>query len=345
MIASFLATALLGGAGPASAAEVVNGNFETGSFLGWGVSSLTGANRWTVAERKPIEEELGVAFPAGTGDHVAVTEYNGADTDILSQELDLPAASNITLSVYLFYESAVPIVVPSPNTLFVSAKPEGTSVPASQQVRVDVLKANSPLESVSPNDILTTLYASQSGDPEMLGPRLVTADLSAFAGQTVRLRIAAAVEDGPMKAGAANVLLAATPIPSPVTAEPAVSPLAGPTPGKLTLNRRFGSGRLAVTLSGPGALTVSDARRKVATASRRAGAKAKPILIRTAAVEVGGAQTVRVPILPTVAAKKRLDKSGKVPFRLQLTFAPASGGVATANYKGTLVKRLRRVRR
>jgi hypothetical protein len=342
--AALLVTVALFGTAAPAAAEVVNGNFETGSFLGWGVSSLTGTNRWTVAERKPIEEEFQFAFPAGTGDHVAVTEYNGADTAALSQELALPAASNITLSLYLFYESAVPIVVPSPNTLFVSAKPEGSSAPANQQVRVDVLKANAPLESLSPNDILATPYASQSGDPEKVGPKLVTADLSAFAGQTVRLRIATAVEDGPMEAGIANASLAATPIPPP-PAEPILSPSTGLIPGKLVLNRAFGSGALAVTLPGPGTLTVTDARRKVAIASRRAGAKAKPILIRTASVRAGGAQTVRVPIRPTTAARKILTKTGKLPFRLQLAFAPDSGAVSTDSYKRALLKRLKPVRK
>jgi hypothetical protein len=336
--------ALFGAAGPASAAEIANGNFETGTFLGWGVTSLTGTNRWTVADRKPVEEEFQLAFPAGVGDHVAVTEYNGADTDTLSQEVALPAASNITLSLYLFYESAVPLVVPSPNTLFVSAKPEGTAVPANQQVRIDVLKPNAPLESVSPNDILATPYASQTGGPQKLGPQLVTADLSAFAGQSVRLRIAAAAEDGPLEAGVADVSLASTPIPPPAV-EPILTPLTALIPGKLALNRAGGVGALTVPLPGPGRLTVSDARRQIAIASRRSVAKSKQILIRTTSIEVGGAQTVRIPIRPTAVARKRLSKSGELPFRLQLTFTPTTGAVSTTGYKGTLLKRLKPVRR
>jgi hypothetical protein len=351
------AASLLGAAGQADAAEVVNGNFEAGSFVGWGVNDLTGLNRWTVADRKPVEEEFQFAFPAGTADHVALTEYNGADTTILSQELQLPAASNITLSLYLFYESAAAIAVPSPNTLFVTPKAEGNATPTNQQVRVDILKSNAPLESVSPNDILATPYASQNGDPEKVDPKLVTADLSAFAGQTVRLRIAAAVEDGAMEAGVANVSLATTPLalPSPIT-EPIAQPLTALLPGKLVRNRAAGSGILSITLPGPGTLTVSDARRKVAVASAyadgatKATSKSAPILIRTATAQTTGPQTVRVPIRPTAAARKLLRRSGRLPFHLQLTYAPASGTatsgtVATESYRGTLLKRLRPARR
>jgi hypothetical protein len=351
LAALLIAASLLGTAAQASAAGVVNGDFEAG-LVGWGVNDLTGASRWTVSARKEVEEEHQFSFPAGTAGHVAITEYSGTDTNVLSQELQLPAASNITLSLNLFYESTAPIAVPSPNTLFVSAKPEGSAVPANQQVRVDILKSNAPLESVSPNDILATPYASRNGDPERLGPKLVTTDLSPFAGQTVRLRIATAVEDGPMEAGVANVSLAATPIaiPQPI-AEPIFQPLTGLATGRLVRNRGAGSGLLSVTLPGPGSLTVSDARRKIAVASAwaRVAAKPKPdpkpILIRTATAQTQGAQTVRVPIRPTVAAKRLLGERGELPFRLQLTFAPSGGTVSTDSYKGTLLKRLRPVRR
>jgi hypothetical protein len=349
--ALLISASLFGTAAQASAAEVTNGNFEAG-LDGWTVSDLTGANRWTVAERKPVEEEFQFAFPVGTASHVALTKYTGADTNILSQELQLPSASNVALSLYLFYESAVPIAVPSPNTLFVTPKAEGSPTPTNQQVRVDILKPNAPPESISPNDILATPYASQDGDPEELDPKLVTVDLSAFAGQTVRLRIATAVEDGPMEAGVANVSLATSPItlpPPPV--EPFLQPLTALTPGKLTRNFTSGGGLLSVTLPGPGRLTVSDARRKVAVASASALASTKraprprPILIRTALVETPGAQTVQVPIRPTPAAKKRLRRTGKVPFRLRLTFTPTSGTASAAIYKGMLLKRLKPARR
>ena len=44
------------------------------------------------------------------------------------------------------------------------------------------------------------------------------------------------------------------------------------------------------------------------------------------------------------AASRLLAKRGRVPFRLQLTFASAQGAVSTATYGGVLVKRLPRPR-
>jgi hypothetical protein len=184
----------------------------------------------------------------------------------------------------------------------------------------------------------------------VLAPTLLSADLSQFAGQTVLLRIANAVSEGEMTVGVGDVSLAISPVVQPVV-ESIVLPTVGPTAGKLLLNRHAGSARLSVALPGPGTLTVSDARRKVAVASAFAAPrvatkpKPKPILIRTATAQTQGAQTVRVPIRPTAAAKMLLGKDGKLPFRLQLTFAPPSGGATTESYKGTLLKRLKPARR
>jgi hypothetical protein len=176
-------------------------------------------------------------------------------------------------------------------------------------------------------------------------PTVVSADLSAFAGQTVRLRIANVVQEGFMQVGVDDVAIASAPVP------PAPEPVAVPLPsnaftvGKLALDRKHGSAKLDVTLPGPGMLTVTDARRQVAIASDRSGPKEKPILIRTAAVQTGGPQTVRVFLRPTPAAKKLLGQSGKLPFRLQLTYTPDGGQTATQGYRGTLVKALRPARR
>ncbi|HVW46904.1 MAG TPA: hypothetical protein VHA76_07620, partial [Solirubrobacterales bacterium] len=295
------------------------------------------------------EFEFESPLPAALGPDVAATGYGGNDTAILAQTFALPPASNLSLSLYLFYRSATPTAVPAPDTLFV--KPFGAG--GNQQVRVDVLKPDAPLESVSPNDILATLYASPAGGPEVLGPTLVGADLSRFAGQTVTLRIANATSDGEMEVGVGAVSLAATPIPPP--AAPAAAEEAPPTPisdgvaspiaQKLIHRLATGAGLLGVRLPAAGTLTVADARRKVAVASaysaaRRATAAPKPILIRTASAKVDRPQTVHVPLRPTPAAQRLLARKGRVPFRLQLTFTSDLGAVSTATYKGVLVKRL-----
>jgi hypothetical protein len=346
--------ALLLAAGPAGAAGPVEGGFESG-LAAWSKTSFYENTEWTAQTKADAEEEFEfeTAFPAAIGPYVAATEYNGDDTAILAQTFALPAASKLNLSLYLFYESATPTVIPTPDTLFV--RPFGGG--GNQQVRVDVLKSNAPLESLSPNDILATLYASPSGGPEVLGPTLLSADLSQFAGQTVTLRIANAVSDGEMRVGAGAVSLAATPLPpsppAPVAEETPPTPIsdgvASPVAHKLLHRLSTGAATLDVRLPAAGSLVVSDARRKAAVASvfsaRRTTTPPKPILIRTASVAVDRPQTVHVPLRPTAAASRLLAKKGRVPFRLQLTFTSARGAVSTATYKGVLVKRLRPARR
>jgi hypothetical protein len=345
IICLLAAIGLLGGAGSAAAAGVTEGNFESGTLRAWSAGSFNSRNIWQAEPRQDAEEDFEVTLPPEVGPYVAATSYGGTDTSYLSQAIELPAGSNLKLSLYLFYESSSPMAIPDPDTLFVK---EGGGEATNQQVRVDVLRPNSPLESLSPNDILATLYASPSGGPERLAPTLVSADLTQFAGQTVLLRVANAVADGEMTVGAGGVSLAASPIPPPIT-EPIGASAGQLTTGRLFLNRGAGNGRLTVTLPAAGHLTVSDARRQVAVASsfaaRRATAKPKPILIRTESVQTVGPQSVRVPIRPTAAAKKLLAKNGKLPFRLQLTFVPTSGAVATEIYKGTLLERVKPARR
>jgi hypothetical protein len=353
--ATLLAIAALAlAAGAASAAGPVEGNFESGTLDAWTNRGFYENTEWTVQTKADAEAGFETTLPAAIGPYVAATEYGGNDTAILAQTFTLPAASDLNLSLYLFYESVTPIVVPAPDTLFVK---NTAGEPGNQQVRVDVLKGNAPLESVSPNDILATLYASQSGGPDVLGPTLLSADLTQFAGQTVTLRIANATSEGPMKVGVGAVSLTATPLPpappAPAAEETPTTPVsdgvASPVAHKLVHRLSTGAATLDVRLPAAGSLVVSDARRKAAVASvfdsRRTTAAPKPILIRTASVAVDHPETVHVRLRPTAAASRLLAQKGRVPFRLQLTFTSARGAVSTATYKGVLVKRLRPARR
>ncbi len=353
--------ALLLAAGSAGAAGPVEGSFEKG-LASWTKTSFYGNTGWDAETTADAEADFKTTLPAAIGPYVAATEYGGNDTAILAQTFALPAASSLNLSLYLFYESETPTLVPNPDTLFV--KPSGGEPGGNQQVRVDLLKANAPLESLSPNDILATLYASPPG-AEVLGPTLLSADLSQFAGQTVTLRIAEATSEGPMKVGVGAVTLTATPLPpappAAVAEETPTTPVsdgvASPVAHKLVRQLSTGGATLDVRLPAAGSLVVSDARRKAAVASvfsarrtasaapafaaRRATAAPRPILIRTASVAVDHPQTVHVRLRPTAAASRLLAKKGRVPFRLQLTFSSALGAVSTATYKGVLLKRLR----
>ncbi len=340
-----LAAAALGVTASASAAQLVtNGDFEAGTLAGWtALRQPGGPSSWLAYSRKEFEEGKAVLSPPPSGEWAAESTLLPAGTDYLYQDVTLPAETSDQLSFYLYYSSAEPLAVPSPNTLFAS---ESDSAQPNQQVRVDVLKANAPIESLSPNDVLATAYASKAGDPTEMAPTLFHADLSAFAGQTVRLRVAAVAQQGPLAGGVDGVSIDSEPLPPPPPPSPIWSPPSNAfSTGRLFLDRKHGAAKLDVTLPGPGGLTVTDARRQVAIASARVDSGQLPTRVRTVSVRAGGPQTVSVWLRPTPWAKKRLKKRGSLFFRLFLTYTPDGGMTATQGYEGTLRKVVRRSRR
>lgn len=339
--------AALLGATSASAATVVNGDFETGTLEGWSLYQSNPGVRWSAVEY----EGEGVLPPPLSGRHAAESEQENPGTTILSQEISLEPGSSHQLELTFGYFSPAPILIPSPDNL--AAEGIGAE---NQQVRIDVMKPTSAITSVAPSDILTTVFASsesentegEESEPEM-EPRRFTADLDAFAGQTVRLRIAVAVTKAPLHALVDNVSVSSSVLPTPAVVAPQPTPPTvsnGFTVGRLSLNKKTGTGVLSVTLPDAGVLTSIDARRQTAVASL-AGSKGKesPVLIKTATVTSRAAGTVKVPIKPTAAALKILKAKGKVSFKVELTFAPTGGTAASQTYLGKLVRTLRPVRR
>jgi hypothetical protein len=334
LVSTVLLLAALGiSIGTASAAppSIVNGSFESGTLEGWTTSTLNHGEGWFA-----YSGEEGGRLAPPSGQYAAGTEIGSGspDTSFLSQEVSLPANTTDQLSIDLYYRSEGPISVPSPNTLFAASGLQN------QQVRVDVIKPNAPIESLSPNDVLATVYASKAGDLEKREPMVLTADLSAFAGQTVRLRVAVAATEA-MFVGVDDVSIASTPIPQPAP-QPAPSPSNAFVKGKLTLNKKTGTGSLTVSLPDAGILTATDARRQIAVASfAKSNGKKMPILIKTATMTAAGAGTVKVPIKATPAGKRILETSGKLKFSLRLSFAPTGGTSTTQPFAAKLLKTLK----
>lgn len=314
LIVACLALAIPAGAG---AATVVNGDFETGSLSGWQVYSSTNAGSWFAysGTGTPLPEEgmmeVHSFFPPPQGTFAAVTDEVEQSNPILYQDVALEPLWSHQLSLTLYYHSYGPIIVPEPNTLAVNGAAEDN-----QQVRVDVMRPGTPIESLNPADILATAFASKTGDSEVMLPTQLTADLTPFAGQTVRLRIANAVQDNYFNVGLDAVSITSTPPSNAITR------------GKLSLNKKKGTAKLAINVPGPGTLV--------------AVGKGKSKKVKRATLTATGAGKVQLPLKPNRAGKKILNAKGKLKTGIAVTFTPTGGLAATTDYKVTLKKTLKK---
>lgn len=317
-VAAVFAMALLTvGAAGASANTVVNGDFETGDFDGWTV----------VDQPQPPEGSWfvyslgeGPIPPPPQGDFAAITQQGGPGTHILYQDVPIEAGQPY-LSMTAYYDSDGPITVPDPDTLEAGAPGAGN-----QQYRIEVMDPSAPLESVASADILATVFRTLDGDSSFMGPTKVGVDLSAFVGQTVRLRLAEVDDLGEFNAGVDSVMTGPVPSPAPPLV-PVPTPMAPSnvfTIGKLKQNKKNGTATLKVTVPGAGILTAIDAKKKA------------PKRFKNATVASAAASTVTLKLKPTGAGKKTLKNKGKLQFKALLSFTPTGGAAGTATLQGTL---------
>jgi hypothetical protein len=315
------------GAGGAAAATVVNGNFESGDLTGWHVYSATAVGDWYAYEGidPPIagkELEAPVQAPP-QGDVAAITDEANPDTVILYQDVALRPEYEHRLSLLAYYTSHGAMAVPTPDTLSVDDEVLGGH--ANQQYRIDVMRPEAPIESVDPADILSAVFQTRSKGPEELGPTRMTADLSPFAGQTVRLRIAAAATRETLNAGVDAVAIDSAapgqPLP-PLGPVPKASNLI--SPGEAKANRANGSAILSVKVPGPGRLSVKGKVPAPGKAKKR-----PPRLIKPVTVKVAKAGTVKLRLQPTAAALGILELKQKLRVKVAVTFKPTGGSART----------------
>jgi CubicO group peptidase (beta-lactamase class C family) len=120
---------------------------------------------------------------------------NGPGTRILYRDLRLEG--RFTLQATVFYTGSGPFS--SPATLAYDA-PE-----ANQQFRIDLIRPSAPIDSVAKSDVLVNVFRTSPGDPVRRQPTEVRMDASAWAGQTVRLRLATTDNQGPLRVGVDNI--------------------------------------------------------------------------------------------------------------------------------------------
>ncbi|MGE5282901.1 MAG: hypothetical protein ACM3N0_11410 [Chloroflexota bacterium] len=310
-VLALFATLLL--AAPAPAATVVNGDFESGSLFGW-TQVNSGEGAWyaysgTIAPSEIFEVEPREVPPPPQGKFAAISDQGGPGTHILYQDVAIPLYASSSLSMLVYYKSEAPLVTPSPNTLSAAMESEEELIP-NQQYRVDVIKPTAPIETLNPADILATVFATSTGDPQTLSATTMTANLTPFAGQTVRLRLAEVDNQLYLSAGADSIAIPSTPYNKFSF-------------GKLKLNKKKGTATLQVKVPGPGKVVATDVKKH----GKR---------IKNAKTTASGPRTVKLKLKPTAQGKKTLGKKGKLPFKLKVTFTPTGGKAASKKRSGKL---------
>jgi len=307
--------------GGAAAATVVNGGFESGSLNGWQVHRTMEAGDWFAytGTSEPIAKNRNSPLPQAPpeGAYAAIADEANPDTLILYQDVALPAGKREKLSLLAYFNSLQPIAVPATGTLSVDA--ETLLAEPNQQYRIDVMRPEAPLESVDPADILSTVFRAAPGSRK-LAPTRITADLSAFAGQTVRLRFAVAAHEDLLAAGIDSVVVSSDPPSGPPPASSRFSL------GKVKLDRKNGSAKLPVTLPGAGVLKAKDASK----------AKKRPKSIKPVSVKAAKAGTATLQLKPTPSALAILRQKHKLRVKVAVTFVPKTGAPQTATVPVTL---------
>jgi len=175
---------------------IVNGGFETNG--GAGVSDLTG---WTIVDQvnktfgtwyaqtgtTAPDSHLGVAAPP-QGTFAAMGDDDMYASSVLYQDVSIPIGVNARLSLQRYVRSGndmvgtCPFVTP-PSLDF------GYDNYQNQQARIDIMDPSASVDDVG-SGVLLNVFRTNVGDVPISGYSTVTADLTPFAGQTIRLRFA-----------------------------------------------------------------------------------------------------------------------------------------------------------
>jgi CubicO group peptidase (beta-lactamase class C family) len=181
---------------------IVMDDFEAGGINAWQAVG-SGAGGWFVyadghKPPDPAHSDPNVPFDVPDppqGRFAAVTDSNGPGTRILYRDLRLDG--RFTLRLTVFYAGTSPFS--SPATL-------AHDIPeANQQFRIDLVARSAPIDSVAKGDVLANIFGTSPGDPVRRQPTEVRVDVSAWAGQPVRLRLAGINNRGPLRVGVDNI--------------------------------------------------------------------------------------------------------------------------------------------
>jgi len=177
-------------------------DFESGAISDWQTVG-SGSGDWFVYTNgqeapDPAQSDPNAPFDLPDppqGKFAVVTDMDGPGTRILYRDVGLDGRFTLHLSV--FYAGTGPFS--SPETL------AHDGAEANQQFRIDLVGPSAPIDSVEDDDVLVNVFHTAPGDPSRLEPTDVSVDVSPWAGQTVRLRLAGTDNQGPLRVGVDNV--------------------------------------------------------------------------------------------------------------------------------------------
>jgi hypothetical protein len=214
-------------AAPAPAINLLdNGGFETNN----GVATLVFAN-WTVVANSTTQStsgwyvQTGITSPVNTfavempveGDFSAMTESDGPSSSILYRDFQVPSGgAQLSCDIYVNNQAT--------DFFNNGTLSDDSNAGPNQYIRMDIMNTSAPLNDVGAG-VLQNLFITNPGDALVQSYQTVTADLSMFSGQTVRLRFAEVDNQFFLNAGVDNCILQALAPVIPAQSVPALSRL------------------------------------------------------------------------------------------------------------------------
>lgn len=320
----------------ATAATVVNGNFETGTTAGWSTflfSPSSGGWQGYSGTSAPISGGPNDPIPAAIGAASAVADQTGEMGAVLYQDIALEAGMTHRLDFSYWVKSQAAFTATT-NTTF--AYPDSPEV---QQVFIDVIKPTAAPATADPADTLASFYRSNLGDPQSIEWTNGSVDLSSFAGQNVRIRFLDVNQISFLLLGVDNVSITSRDI-----AAPAISKLGFSKARFRTTGKRAGT-TVSLSLSEGANLLMTVEKR---ADGRRNGSKCvKPNTKNDAKKRCTRWLPVRGSVKATgVAGSNRVKFRGKLnrkvlapgKYRLKVSATDAAGNSSIATRSFTILK-------
>lgn len=303
----------------AGAATVVNGDFSAG-LDGWNQAIFNESSGTWVAYTGtgPLPQSGRNVFPAYSGTSAVSDEYENSSSALFQDVFLEPGMTHELRYKHAWTNDASNWWVPDPMNLSLG------NVFDNQQLRVDVLKPSADPRTTNPLDILATSFQTTYGMPSTSdwndGP---AADLSAFAGSTVRLRFVYVADESYLHHSIDNVEIVSKDVTPPVIASLKM---------RSSVIKKGSRASIKFTADEPGKLSVRVARaargsrvggkcvaRTKKNATRRACTKWRHVKLSTGISFAAG---------PNVVALPGSGKLAVGTYRVTVQFADGSGNNA-----------------